>query len=206
MVLGPHHAWRPAPDATPLAAEPERGRHLVHESRPQSIDRIVLLGYMCSGKSTVGELLARSLGWRYIDFDQEIERRERSPVAAIIEQEGEEYFRGLEEALTREVASQHEIVVSPGGGWILQPELLEALGPGTLSVWLQVSPAETVRRLLDDPNPRPFQDHPDPIVPVTGMIEEREPLFRRADIAVPTDALTPPEVADTIEGFVRGRR
>ena len=67
------------------------------------IERIVLLGYMCSGKSSVGEALARRLEWRFLDFDVEIERREARPVGAIIDAEGEEYFRGAEAGLTREV-------------------------------------------------------------------------------------------------------
>src|SRR5688572_18659079 len=102
---------------------------------------------MCSGKSSVGAALARRLEWGFLDFDVEIETRERRPVAAIIDANGESYFRDLETVLTREASRSASLVLAPGGGWITRPEHLEILGPGTLSAWLDVSPVEAVRRL-----------------------------------------------------------
>ena len=169
-------------------------------------ERVVLLGYMCSGKSTVGEALARRLEWRFLDFDVEIERREGRTVAATIEAEGEEYFRGAEAALTAEVAHEPSLVVAPGGGWITQPELLEAIRPGTFSVWLSVSVPETVRRLREDTIDRPFRDHPDPGAMIAAMLAEREPLYRRADLKVPADRRSVEEVAFELEQVVRARR
>ena len=67
---------------------------------------------MCSGKSSVAASLARRLDWRFLDFDVEIERREGRPVAAIIDAQGEEYFRSLEAALTEEVARVPGIVLT----------------------------------------------------------------------------------------------
>ena len=160
---------------------------------------------MCSGKSTVGAALARRLEWPLLDFDHEIENREGLPVPAIIEQDGEEYFRSLEAALTEEVADVGGLVLAPGGGWITRPELLEMLRPRTLAVWLRVSPAETVRRLLEEGRDRPLSDHPDPIAPVSAMMAEREPLYRLADVAVPGDARSAEEVAFEIEQIVRTR-
>jgi shikimate kinase len=171
----------------------------------RTIERVVLLGYMCSGKSTVGESLARRLDWRYLDFDVEIERREGHPVHEIIDVKGEEYFRSLEAALTREIASEPLLVIAPGGGWITQPELLEGVRPGTFSAWLRVSPQETVRRLMDDPIDRPFKDHPDPLEPVSQMLAEREPLYRRADAMFPAESRGVEEIAFEIEQLVRTR-
>ncbi|MEX2582515.1 MAG: shikimate kinase [Gemmatimonadota bacterium] len=171
----------------------------------ERIERVVLLGYMCSGKSTVGESVARRLSWNFVDFDVEIERREQRRVWEIIEGEGEEYFRRLESELTREASEERRLVMAPGGGWITNPELLEAIRPGTFSVWLRVSPEETVRRLLDDSIDRPLKEHPDPIRPVSEMLEEREPLYRRADLAIPGDSRHPEELAFEIESIVRLR-
>lgn len=169
------------------------------------IARVVLLGYMCCGKSTVGEALARRLEWEYLDFDVEIERREGAPVREIIDAAGEERFREMEAALTAEAAEEEQLVLAPGGGWITRPEMLDALGPGTLAVWLRVSPQETVRRLKEDPIERPFRDHPDPTDLVREMLEERAPLYRLADITIPADVRTQEEIAFEVEQLVRTR-
>ena len=160
---------------------------------------------MCSGKSTVGESLARRREWRYLDFDVEIERREGPTVRDIIDVEGEEHFRAMEAALTEEAAAEDLLVLAPGGGWILQPEALDALGPATLSVWLRVTPEETVRRLRADSIDRPFKDHPNPVGMVAEMLAERTPLYNRADLTVPTDGRTVEAIAFEIEQLVRTR-
>jgi shikimate kinase len=169
------------------------------------IERVVLLGYMCSGKSTVGASLARRLDWRFLDFDVEIERREGAPVSAIIEARGEEYFRGAEAALTGEAAGEPRLVLAPGGGWITNPGLLESIRPGTLAAWLRVSPPETVRRLQADSIARPFRDLPDAVERVAEMLLDREPLYRLADLTIPTDARGVEEIAFELEQLVRTR-
>jgi shikimate kinase len=169
------------------------------------IERVVLLGFMGSGKSTVGEALARRLEWRYLDFDVEIERREDAAVSAIIRAKGEEYFRAAEAALTREVAELAGVVLSPGGGWITQPEMLEMIRPGTFAAWLRVSPEETVRRLRSDPIDRPLRDLPDAIPRVAEMLADREPLYRLADAIFPGDGVSAELVAFEIEQMVRTR-
>jgi shikimate kinase len=182
---------------------PPRSAHPERRLRP--IERVVLLGYMASGKSTVGEALARRLEWDYLDFDVEIERREGQPVSAIIDAKGEEYFRALEAALTEEVSQEPRLVLAPGGGWITNPELLERIRPGTFSAWLRVTPEETVRRLREDTIDRPFKEHPDPLTIISEMLAEREPLYRRADTMVPADVRTVEEVAFELELLVRTR-
>ena len=169
------------------------------------IERVVLLGFMCSGKSTVGAALARRLDWRFVDFDVEIEQREGGSVGAIIDARGEEYFRAMEAALTREIADVPSLVVAPGGGWITQPGLLEAIRPGTLSVWLSVSAEETVRRLRADPLDRPFRGHPDPLGVISAMLAEREMLYRGADVKIPADVRSPEEIAFEVEQLIRTR-
>jgi shikimate kinase len=172
---------------------------------PHAALRVVLLGYMTSGKSTVGAALARRLEWRFVDFDVEIERREGATVREIIATAGEDHFRDLEAALTEEVAGAPFLVLAPGGGWITRPELLARLGPETLSVWLHVSPEETVRRLRADDIDRPFRDLADPVPHIAEMLAEREPLYRLADLFLPTDGRSPESLAFEIEQVVRTR-
>ncbi len=209
MLSGPHHALRQAPPQVDRRWNLV-GRHTL--SQPQnghrptrSIERVVLLGYMCSGKSTVGSALARRLNWRFLDFDVEIERREDRSIAAIIEERGAAHFRSLEAALTREIAQEAELVISPGGGWITQPDLLEAIRAGTLSAWLRVSVEETVRRLREDPIDRPLKEMSAPEEKIAKMLEEREPLYRLADLMVPTDQRDPEALAFELETLVRYR-
>ncbi len=169
------------------------------------VERVVLLGFMCSGKSTVGETLARRLEWNYLDFDVEIERREGRSVQVIIGRQGEDTFGEMEAALTEEAARSDELVLAPGGGWITRPGLLEALGQGTLAVWLRVSPAETARRLTADSIDRPLKDHPDPAARIAEILDERIPLYRRADLTLPAEFRSPESLAFEIEQLVRTR-
>ena len=169
------------------------------------IERVVMLGYMASGKSTVGEALARRLEWDFLDFDVEIERRAGGTVKDIIASAGEEGFREMEASLTAEVSEARRLVVAPGGGWITRPELLGMLGGETLRVWLRVSVDETVRRLRSDSIDRPFKELDDPTPMIAGMLADREPLYRLADMALAADGRTVESLAFEIEQVVRVR-
>jgi shikimate kinase len=169
------------------------------------VERVVLLGYMTSGKSTVGQALARRLEWSFLDFDVEIERRDGRTIAELIDLEGEEHFRRLEAALTEEIAGKPYMVLAPGGGWITRPEQLTALGPGTLAAWLRVSPEETARRLRADTIARPFREMNDPVPRIAEMLAGREPLYRLADMSIPTDNRSPESIAFELETIVRMR-
>jgi shikimate kinase len=172
---------------------------------PHPVERVVLLGYMTSGKSTVGAAVARRLEWGFLDFDVEIERREGATVPDLVAENGTERLREMEAALTQEVAGGRHLVMAPGGGWITRPELLAMLGPGTLAVWLRVSPEETARRLMADTIERPFRDLEDPVPPIARMIAERESLYRLADLSIPTDGRSTESIAYEIETVVRTR-
>ncbi len=170
-----------------------------------AVRRVVLVGFMCSGKSTVGPALAARLGWEHLDLDREIERAEGRSVARIFAEDGEPRFREMEARATEALAGRDRIVLSPGGGWVLNPALLERLGPGTLSVWLQVAPETVVARSAAAPGERPLLRGPDPLAAVRRLLAEREPLYRRAVLAVPTDGRDPADVVSHILGEIRAR-
>ena len=169
------------------------------------IERVVLLGFMAAGKTAVGAELARRLGWEHLDLDREIERREGRSVAGIFAAEGEGRFRELEARATAELARRARVVVSPGGGWITGAGNLQALGPGTLAVWLQVSPDEAVRRAGASPGERPLLAGPDPLEAARRLLEARESLYARAGLHVDTEGRSPGEVAAIIETELRAR-
>ena len=169
------------------------------------VRRVVLVGFMAAGKTSVAAELARRLGWEPLDLDREIEAREGRTVPELFRVHGEGHFRALEAALTAEVAARERVVLAPGGGWITNPALLEALGPGTLSVWLRVSPEEALRRAAPTRGTRPLLDVPDPLAKIRALLAEREPLYARAQLHVDTDGRDAAEVAAVIEREIRGR-
>jgi|DewCreStandDraft_5_1066085.scaffolds.fasta_scaffold18667_2 shikimate kinase len=164
----------------------------------EPLQRIVLLGAMGAGKSTVGERLAARLGWRHVDLDREIERRRGLTVADIFRIEGERVFRAWEVALTLELLDQAYLVLSPGGGWVTNPGLLERLGPQTLTVWLQASPKALWERLRQDWGTRPLLHTPQPLETLAQLVAQREPAYRRADVVVATEGRTIDEVVEEV--------
>jgi shikimate kinase len=167
------------------------------------VDRIVLVGFMCSGKSTVGPRLAQRLGWAFVDFDVEIERREGRRIADIFRERGEPFFRALEGKVTDRVAERREIVLAPGGGWITQPALVRRLRPDGALVWLRVRP-ETVyaRHRRQGSVVRPLLETERPLERIRTLLAERVPLYREVDLAVDTDERTPEEVVAEITDWL----
>lgn len=169
-------------------------------------DRIVLVGFMAAGKSTVGRLLARRLGYRFVDLDREVELRAGHPIPEIFRREGETRFRELEAEATTALDPPAEgesaasdaggVVVAAGGGWMARPELRDRW-PSALKVWLRVEPATVVRRVRDVAS-RPMLDPRDPLGSARRLLAERREAYARADVAVGTDDLAPEEVAERV--------
>jgi shikimate kinase len=167
------------------------------------ITRIVLVGFMAAGKSTIGRDLAERLGWGFIDFDEEIERRTGLTIPEIFERHGARGFREMERLLTEELVTLHEVVLAPGGGWITQPDLLDYFGPETMVVWLRISPEAAVARAMRTITHRPLlADAPDPIERARILIEEREPLYRMADFAVDVEGRETEDVVAEIAALL----
>jgi shikimate kinase len=158
---------------------------------------------MASGKSAVGAELARRLGWGHVDLDREIEAFAGRRIADIFAEEGEAAFRAMEAAVTRRFAGRESIVLSPGGGWITQPALLDALGAGTLAVWLRVSPEEAVRRAGESRGERPLLAGADPLGAVRRLLAAREALYARASLHLDTGGRAVGSIVDDIERHIR---
>jgi shikimate kinase len=170
-----------------------------------AVQRVVLVGMMCSGKSAVGAALARRLGWTHLDLDREIEREAGRTVREIFATDGEAAFRRMEAEATARIARRTGVILSPGGGWVTNPALLDALGPGTLCVWLRVSPEEAVRRSAAAPGERPLLAGTDPLAAIRRLLGERERFYARADVEVLTDGRSVDALADQINDVIRGR-
>jgi shikimate kinase len=169
------------------------------------VSRVVLVGFLGAGKSVVGRALALRLEWDFIDFDAEIKAREGKPLSAVASEKGGEYLQQAEEGLTEEVANRSRLVISPGGGWIMRPQLLESLGPATLAVWLRVSPSEAYERTSAFSDDHPWHNEPDPIDRIGDLMRERESLYRLTDVSIPTNWRSPEAIAFEIEQIIRTR-
>jgi len=162
------------------------------------MNRIVLWGFMGSGKTTVGKLLARYLGWKFVDVDEEICRRSGKSIPQFFQQEGEEAFRTLESRIIRSFSHRFRVVIAPGGGAVTEPENVIALQPNTLMVHLSASP-ETLLQRLKGVKDRPLllkgrsaQKN------ILRLLSLRQPYYDRIPFRVLTDGKTPQEVAQEI--------
>lgn len=156
--------------------------------------RVVLVGFMAAGKSTVGRRLARRVGYGFVDLDRAVEELAGRSVPEIFREEGEAAFRALEARATRELDERREVVVAAGGGWMARPALRDRWAEA-VRVWLRVSPEEAVRRLGEDLASRPMLDPGDPVGAAGRLLESRRGDYARAEVAVDTDGRTPEEVA-----------
>jgi shikimate kinase len=159
--------------------------------------RIVLTGFMGSGKSTVGPLIAARLGWRFIDADDVIEAEAGIPIAEIFANHGEPHFREQERATIARLAAADALVLALGGGAIETEttRILLTSDERTLLVHLEVQLSTTLARCGGTEGSRPvLADQAN----LARRYERRLPLYRTAHISIPVDRLTPDEVAETI--------
>ncbi|CAN5630762.1 MAG: shikimate kinase [Gemmatimonadetes bacterium] len=167
--------------------------------------RLVLLGFMGAGKSSVGPILARRFAWEFIDLDSEIERSARHSIPEIFASKGEAAFRKIEAEVTTRVIGRERIVLAPGGGWLANEQVAERGSAGTVTVWLRVSPEEVLRRVGSRRDGRPLLAVADPDAAVRRLLSQREPLYREADLTVDTDGRTAQAVATEIETLLNLR-
>lgn len=154
-------------------------------SRPH----IILVGLPGAGKSTVGRAVAERLSRTFLDFDLEIERREGKTVSQIFGEKGEEYFRKMERTLTEELREMGGMVLSPGGGWVTQPDVVRLLRPPGRLIYLQVRPESALKRLGPERASRPLLMRPDPVRELKHLLEQRRVSYEAADFVVDTELL-----------------
>jgi len=159
---------------------------------------IYLAGFMGSGKSTVGRALADALGWRFVDLDEEIERREGMPVAEIFDKRGEPAFREMEARALREqvraIEGGRPHVVALGGGAFVQEENFAVLSNNGVTVWLDC-PFETVERRLAGFTHRPLARDPQKL---RALFKERTQGYSHAEYRVHIHGDDPSEAVKEI--------
>jgi XRE family aerobic/anaerobic benzoate catabolism transcriptional regulator len=149
--------------------------------------RIALLGVRGAGKTTVGQLLARSLSCPFIELDRLVEESAGHKLAQIFELHGDAYYRRIErEVLQKVVAGHRDAVIATGGGLVTSEETFSLLRSQCRTVWLKARPSVYLARVRRQGDRRPFDQHPQALLELTALLAAREPAYKRADFVVDT--------------------
>src|SRR6056297_3032243 len=164
---------------------------------------IYLIGYRCTGKTSVGRLLAERMGWQLVDTDQRIVAHAGMPVSDIVTQNGWSYFREIEKQVLSETAAASRLVVATGGGIVLDPENRAILeDPAHFTVWLQAAPATIEKRMKADTQSktlRPALTETSLTCEIKETLAARSPYYESArDMSIDTDRQSIDEICELI--------
>ena len=163
----------------------------------RKISNLALIGFMGSGKSSVGRLVAEQLRFHFVDTDELAETRAGKSINDIFAESGEPAFRELERGIVRELASSTRTVISTGGGLPVNPENLISLKKHALVVCLWASPEKSWERLRNQSN-RPLLKGTDPLGKIRSLLEMREKFYKQADVLLNTEWRSVREVAQQV--------
>ncbi|CAA9551575.1 MAG: 3-dehydroquinate synthase [uncultured Thermomicrobiales bacterium] len=177
----------------------------------ERVERIVLIGFSGTGKSTVGRLLAEQLGWDLVDTDAEVEASLGMTIPEAFRRDGEGPFRVLERMILLSALDRGRVVVASGGGAAVSAEIWGEDGlerPGTLVVALDALPETTLTRLTAQRSvdggttERPLLAGRDPLVRIAELKSERQSAYDRAHVTLTVDRLSPKRVAEEIAALL----
>src|SRR5262249_8586905 len=160
----------------------------------RQIHNIALIGFMGTGKSSVGQLAAAQLHFTFLDTDIVIESRAGMTISDIFAQQGEPVFRELERKIVGELVTRKRTVIATGGGLPVNPDNLPSLKTHSLVVCLWASPEKIWERVRTQTH-RPLLNEPDPLAKIRRLLEERAPHYRQADILLNTEMRSLKDVA-----------
>lgn len=184
--------WRPAKEM------PRTGKRTIERAQAALGDRnIILTGFMGSGKTTVGRILARNLGWEFLDTDREIESREGRTIPEIFEKPGEEAFREMETRLAGELPEMHRKVIATGGGFMVRPENREFAAQAGPVVLLIATPEQIWHRVKRSRH-RPLLRTADPEGRIRELLHQRKDAYASIPIRVETGGKTPYSIAEDV--------
>jgi shikimate kinase len=160
---------------------------------------IALIGFMGTGKTVVGNLLAEKLGKSFVEMDAEIEKLAGKPVSSIFRDDGEPHFRKLEAQITASIASRKNTVVACGGGIVLDKTNIFRLKQEYVIVGLSAAPGDILKRISGEKGKRPLLDVADQGTKIGELLRTRLPLYQEAaDIIVDTSGIELPTVVQKI--------
>jgi shikimate kinase len=167
----------------------QKHRHLVN---------LALIGFMGTGKTSVGRVVAENLHFAFLDTDELIQLRTNRSINEIFEQDGETAFRALERQVVDDLSTHVKTVISTGGGLPTNPENLAALKTHALVACLWSSPEKIWERVRYQSH-RPLLHDADPQKKIRELLAIREPFYKQADVLINTELRSAREVAQQIE-------
>lgn len=169
----------------------------VNGQERSKMKNIVLAGFMGTGKTEVGRMLAQKLGYTLIDADTEIEKDQKMTIAEIFKQYGEPKFRDIEADVIRRLSMMKNTVISTGGGAVLRQENIDNLRKNGIIICLTASP-ETILKRTSNSNNRPLLQVDNPLEKIKELLEFRKPFYEKTDIMIDTEGKSPLRVAEEI--------
>src|SRR5882757_8145925 len=159
--------------------------------RRMSFAGIALIGLRGAGKSTLGKMLAKKIGWSFVELNKEIEQQNGLSVAEIIALYGQEGFRRLEQsALAQLLARKELMVLATGGGIVSEPLTFDLILSSFYTIWLKAEPEEHMARVRGQGDLRPMADDRSAMAELRTILRSREPLYARASAVVDTAGLS----------------
>ena len=167
-------------------------------------NNVILTGFMGTGKTSLGKLLATRLGRPFIDIDKKIEDENRMSIPKIFEQYGEEHFRALEKAAVKELSERRGLIIATGGGTIKDEENLNLLKNSGVMICLTTEPEEIFNRTARR-GERPVLDGAgnERLETIKKLLAERKKFYDRADYQVDTTNWSPIQIIDDICRYLR---
>jgi shikimate kinase len=162
-----------------------------------SVKNISLVGFMGTGKTSVGKILGKRLNRPVMDVDRYIEEKEKRKIAKIFRDSGEAYFRSVEKEAIREISRQQGLVITTGGGAVIDPENFQALKASGWVIGLSATP-ETIYQRVKDSRHRPLLGGEDKFSEIKRLLEARKPFYEKADFYFETDGQNSAQVAGLI--------
>jgi shikimate kinase len=163
----------------------------------RSIQNLALVGFMGTGKSSVGRLAAELLQFEFVDTDQLIEAQSGMTIEDIFKKQGELAFRELERQIVQNLGQREKTVIATGGGLVADPANLASLKTHALVVCLWASP-ETIWERVKEQTHRPLLQTADPLGKIRELFAQRDPLYRQADVLIHTGQRSPREVVQQV--------
>lgn len=169
---------------------------------PANFYNVFLIGYRCTGKTSVGKLLSAKLDWPFIDTDSLLVSGSGRSIKEIVATEGWEAFRKMEHAIIKEVCALDRRIVATGGGVVLNADNVNLMKKRGKLVWLRATPESIRKRMMQDADTeafRPALTSKDSMAEIEATLLERESYYRQAmDFFVFTDSLGLDEIVDSI--------
>ena len=168
--------------------------------RGASFSGIALIGLRGAGKTTLGRMLAKKIGWSFVELNKEIEAQNGLSVAEIIALYGQEGFRRMEQAALNQLLAKKELMVlATGGGIVSEPLTFDLILSSFYTIWLKAEPEEHMARVRGQGDLRPMADDRSAMAELRNILLSREPLYARASAVVDTAGLSVDAAAAQLE-------